>query len=51
MQDFAYLLTVVWNILFTPFTLFGFTLSLGEVFAYTTVGGILFWMVVEVLDV
>ena len=48
MENFAQLLTVVWNIIHLPFNLFGYTISFGQVFVYTTVAGILAWMVSEV---
>lgn len=48
MDDFAVIITTVWNILNLPFNLFGYTISFWQVFSYTTVGSILLWMVWEV---
>lgn len=52
MDVFAYIMTEAWNgIINRPFEIFGFTVSFAQVFAYTTVGGILLWMVREIFDV
>ena len=47
---FAFFLTEAWNLLNYPFELYGYQLSFFQVFAYTTVGGILLWMVWEVFN-
>ena len=52
MDIFAYILTEAWNeIINRPFEIFGFTLSFAQGFVYTTLGGILLWMVGEIFDV
>ena len=50
MDEFAVFMTEAWNIMNIPFQIYGHTISFFQVFAYTTVGGILMWMIWEVFD-
>ena len=50
MDVFALFLTEAYNIMTIPFEIFGFQLSFFQVFAYTSVAGVLLWMVWEIFD-
>ena len=51
LNAFAFILTETWNeVINRPFILAGHTISFAQVFIYTTVGGILLWMVSEVFN-
>ena len=51
LDAFAFILTETWNeIISRPFVIAGHTLSFSQVFIYTTVAGILLWMVGEVFN-
>ena len=51
LDAFAFILTETWNeIISRPFVIAGHTLSFSQVFIYTTVAGLLLWMVGEVFN-
>lgn len=50
MNEFALFLAQAWNVMNTPFQLFGYTISFFQIFAYTEVAGILLYIVWRVFD-